>query len=232
MAQKPTSKVATDKRLAPALKIAISCVLLIHLLAITAEPFRFFTRSARGTSPASDPARLALAPYIEFAYFNHGYFFFAPEPLSSHLMECQLELPDGRRQSLVFPDKRQQWPRLLYHRHFMLAEFLHQLHVPPFQAELAEGDPRLARDWRAERQLYESVRDSMSAHVSEKYGATAVRIERLEHRLPSDTEVFLQKLPLDSPTLYLTLPDAPFGPVVKPPLEIRKPAGRAEEVRP
>lgn len=202
-------------RLSPAWKWIISGLVLLHLLAVTAEPFRFFTRSARGTSPAADPARWALAPYIELAYLNHGYFFFAPEPGPSHLMECRLDMPDSSQVSLTFPDKRKQWPRLLYHRHFMLAEFLNQLHVPPVDATVVDEGPALAAAWQAERSLFERVRDSMSQHVAAKFGASSARIERLEHRLPSDDEVFRQRLALDSPTLYVTLPDAP--PSMSPP---------------
>ena len=124
-------------------------------------------------------------------------------------MECHLTMPDQQQVSVTFPDKHKQWPRLLYHRHFMLAEFLHQLHVPPFDAELAGDDERFAREWQAERGVFELVRDSMSQHTEAKFGATAARIERLEHRLPSDDEVLRQRLPLDSPVLYITLPDAP-----------------------
>ncbi len=194
--------------LSPTWKWVISGLVLLHLLAVTAEPFRFFTRSARGTSPASDPARWVLAPYIELAYLNHGYFFFAPEPGPSHLMECLLEMPDSSQVSLMFPDRRTQWPRLLYHRHFMLAEFLNQLHVFPADAAVAGEDPSRLEAWQAERSVFERVRDSMSQHVATKFGASSARIERVEHRLPSDDEVFRQRLPLDSPTLYVTLPDA------------------------
>lgn len=194
----------------------VSGLIVLQLVAVVAEPFRFFTRSRRGTSPLADPARLWLAPYVEFAYLNHGYFFFAPEPGPSHLLDCQLTMPDGRLVSLTFPDKQKQWPRLLYHRHFMLAEFLHQLHVPPFDERVAGEDQSLARDWRIERQTFEQVRQSMSAHVASKFGAQQVRIERLEHRLPSDDEVFRQRLPLNDPQLYVTLPDAPLVDVPLP----------------
>lgn len=196
-------------------KWAISGLVVLHLLAVTAEPFRFFTRSARGTSPAADPARWLLSPYIELAYLNHGYFFFAPEPGPSHLMECRLEMPDASQVSVTFPDRRKQWPRLLYHRHFMLAEFLHQLHVPPVDLALVESDPALAEAWQAERSLFERVRNSMSEHVTAKFGARSTSIQRIEHRLPSDDEVFRQRLALDSPTLYVVLPDAP--PALGPP---------------
>lgn len=234
MAQRkiPEVNVASDRgggslrQLKPRWKWLLSAVVVLHLLAVVAEPFRFFTRSSRGTSPAADPARQWLAPYVEFAYLNHGYFFFAPEPGPSHLIECRMSLPDERQVSLVFPDKKKQWPRLLYHRHFMLAEFLHQLHVPPFDASLVGDDQRFASDWQAERKVFEGVRDSMAQHVATKFGAQTARIERLEHRLPSDDEVFRQRLPLNSPTLYIALPDAPFE--TAPPAR----AAAAEEIQP
>ena len=200
----------------------ISGLVMLQLLAVTSEPFRFFTRSARGTSPAADPVRWALGPYVEFAYLNHGYFFFAPEPGPSHLMQCRLEMPDSSQVSITFPDKRKQWPRLLYHRHFMLAEFLHQLHVPPVDPALVAGDPALDEAWQAERSLFERVRESMSTHVSAKFGARSTTIQRIEHRLPSDDEVFRQRLALDSPSLYIVLPDAP--PALGPPPASQLPA--------
>lgn len=191
-------------------KIAISVLLLAHCLAVVAEPFRFFTRSSRGNSPAADPVRLTLSPYIEFAYLNHGYFFFAPEPGPSHLMECELNFGEEEVGRLRFPDKQAQWPRLLYHRHFMLAEFLHQLHVPPVQTAIVEGDDQLLRDWQADRRRFELVRDSMARHVMSRYAADAAAISRVEHRLPSSDEVLVQRLPLNDPTLYVILPDAPI----------------------
>lgn len=195
-------------------KIVLSVLIVLHLLAVTAEPLRFFTRSSRGTSPATDPARVWLAPYVEFAYLNHGYFFFAPEPGPSHLLECRLEYGDAKFGDvevgrLRFPDKRAQRPRLLYHRHFMLAEFLHQLHVPPVQSTVVGDDRRLLADWQADRARYEMIRDSMTRHLVARYGADGAVIERVEHRLPSDVEVLTQRLPLDDPSLYVILPDTP-----------------------
>lgn len=199
--------------LAPIWKGVISLAVVLQLLALTAEPFRFFTRSPRGTSPAADPVRSMLGPYVEFAYLNHGYFFFAPEPGPSHLIDCKLTDESGEESTLRFPDRQLQWPRLLYHRHFMLTENLHQLWVPPLAPEIA--DPNMASDWQAERKRYTLIRSSMENHLKERYGAKRATIERVEHRLPSDEEVFAQKLKLTDSSLYFTLPDtAPESPVV------------------
>ena len=218
-------------------KIALSLIIVVQLRSVVAEPFRFFTRSSRGTSPAADPARELLAPYVEFAYLNHGYFFFAPEPGPSHLMECHLTYEDGSTANLRFPDKHAQWPRLLYHRHFMLSEFLNQLHVPPVDAGLTRNDPELARSWEFDRRRFEMIQDSMRVHIRERYQATSVEIDRVEHRLPSYDEVFDQRLPLNAPGFYVTLMDAPPRPPNEAdgamrPMIFREPDVGAEEVIP
>lgn len=204
-------------------KLLISALIVLHLLAVVAEPFAFFTRGANSASPAALPIRVNLAPYVEFGYLNHGYFFFAPNPGPSHLLECHLKTSSGEQSRLRLPDRKAQWPRLLYHRHFMLAEFLHQLHVPPVTAqdEALTPDKELLAAWRIERGRFEMVRDSMLKHLRTRYDAESAEILRLEHRLPSSTEVFRDKVRLSDERLYLALPDAsvdemPAAPLAEP----------------
>lgn len=196
-------------RLSPRMKWIVSGAIAFHVLAVVAEPFQFFTRSQRGVSEASVPFRNLVAPYTEFAYLNHGYFFFAPEPGPSHLMQCELSFEDAEAARLRFPDKSAQWPRLLYHRHFMLAEFLHMMHVEPPPANPSPGlDPELMRPWREARQQFETVRNSMQDHLIKRYKARDARILRIEHRLPSSEEVLEAGMKLDDAQLYLSLPDS------------------------
>lgn len=201
-------------------KWAVSALLIFHLLAVLAEPFAFFTRGADAPSPLAMPIRSTLAPYVEFGYLNHGYFFFAPNPGPSHLLECQLKSNDGQVSRLRLPDLKAQWPRLLYHRHFMLAEFLHQLHVPPITEEIAANTPdkELLRNWQIERNRFEMVRSSMIHHLKVRYGVDTAEIQRLEHRLPSDVEVFRERMRLNDERLYVVLPDVPLDPTVPQPL--------------
>ncbi len=209
----PTSaaKTTPNQPLARSIKIVLSVLVVVQLLAVVAEPFRFFTLSTRGTSPAADPVRQVLAPYVEFAYLNHGYFFFAPEPGPSHLIDCRFTTQDGDTAYLRFPDRRAQWPRLLYHRHFMLTENLHQLWIhPPHDELIAEDDPLLP-EWQSERARFEAVRASMMRHLVHRYDAQTVEIDRVEHRLPSDDEVFVERIRLNDKRLYVTLPDAPLA---------------------
>ena len=60
----------------------------------------------------------------------NGYRFFAPEPGPSHLIRYEVTLPDGTRKEGFFPDRAHHQPRLLYHRYFMLSEFVNTLDNP------------------------------------------------------------------------------------------------------
>lgn len=196
-------------------KVILSILVSLQMLAVTAEPLQFFTRSARGVSEATVPIKTLMKPYTDFAYLNHGYFFFAPEPGPSHLIECKLQFDEeSESASIRFPDKNAQWPRLLYHRHFMLSEFLHQLYVEPVPHDLPNVDQRLVGDWRQARRQFEMIRNSMQVHLASRYGAAEATIERLEHRLPSSDEVLGEGLRLDDPSLYIPLPDAPAEPAM------------------
>ncbi len=200
----------------------LSGLLVLHLVAVVAEPFRFFTNSNRGTSPAADTPRNWLAPYIEFAYLNHGYFFFAPEPGPSHLLEFQFPDEDGSAKSVRYPDRRAQWPRLLYHRHFMLTENLHQLWVPPVDLQLQSAtqptreQAQLLDAWQQDRQRYERIRDSMVRHVSQRFGVDDVAMSRIEHVLLTPDEVHLRHTRLNDPSLYVVLPDVSNDPAAPP----------------
>lgn len=203
--------------------------IVLQLLAVLAEPLRFFSfGTTRGSSPAADPVRVALAPYVEFAFLNHGYFFFAPEPGPSHLIQADLHFLDGSTRQVRYPDKAAQRPRLLYHRHFMLSEFLNQLHAPPVDPQLVKTLPGPeAQAWTANRLRYEMVRDSMQRHLVTRFGAQSVAIQRVRHILPGSDAVLEQRLPLNDPSLYVVLPDSIESPTsvsneysVGPPLRL------------
>jgi len=60
--------------------------------------------------------------YLNLLYLNHGYEFFAPDPAGTHVIDYQVTQSDGAVVEGRLPSHDQQWPRLLYHRHMMLAE--------------------------------------------------------------------------------------------------------------
>ena len=190
-------------------RAAISLLVVLHLLAVLGEPMRMFTQGRQPSAPDAAIVRSGLGPYIDFMYLHHGYFFFAPNPGPSHLMDITLIDADGSRRHLRLPDHQAQWPRLLYHRHFMLSEFLFQLYTPPV-APSVDGKTNPDREqWLLERSRFESVRNSMEKHLAARYGATRAEIQLMEHRLPTAIEVFDEKVKLNDEKLYVLIPDLP-----------------------
>lgn len=61
--------------------------------------------------------------YLECLYLNHGWHFFAPDPGPSHLLTFEWTDSSGQTSELTWPNRDIQ-PRLLYHRHLMLTEFV------------------------------------------------------------------------------------------------------------
>ena len=104
----------------PTRRRLVSALLLGHLAAIFIAPW-----SSPPPAPllAQKAARL-IEPYLTAAYLNHGYRFFAPDPGPSHLVRYSLTQADGTVLQGRIPDPQRDWPRLLYHRHFMITESL------------------------------------------------------------------------------------------------------------
>jgi hypothetical protein len=208
MARKNKSDTSIRRAIPPASpwsarrRLGVSVVLVIHLLAVFIAPFTFASSGPDATSPFAIALMNGLRPYIDMMYLNHGYFFFAPEPGPSHLLRCRLEFDDGREPvELTFPDRRKQWPRLLYHRHFMLSEQLNSLFIP---ADPPEDAPELRDAWRRQRAVYETRRESFVNHLRHRHGASHVSLTRVQHRPPAHAEV-LEGLRLTDPSLYRDL---------------------------
>jgi hypothetical protein len=166
-------------------RVGISILLIGHLWAVIGRPFEFATQGPYGTSPSASALYAPIRGYSEFAYLNHGYAFFAPDPGPSHYFQAAVTDQQGQRAEYKFPDLDDQWPRLLYHRHFMLAEFFNDVHHPPGSPpeELA-NDAVASANWIRGRQRFEDVRDSILNHLRKKHPNCEVAIRRVEHRQP------------------------------------------------
>jgi hypothetical protein len=157
-------------------KIVISLALAVHLAAVFVGPW-----SVEPSSMMSGYAWRALRPYLEGAYLNHGYHFFAPEPGPSHLIRYELEFADGTTRTGEFPNLSEQQPRLLYHRHFMMSEFIN---VAPPDSEWAKTYAR-----------------SYANHLLTEFGATKVTLHLRRHLIPPPDAV-LEGLSLKDPRFY------------------------------
>ena len=89
-------------------------------------------------------------------------------------------MPDGSTRSGSIPDRDGDWPRLLYHRRFMVAEKIAAF-VPPPDAP-AEVRQRARASWLP---LVKGVAGNLLRNT----GGATVTLERVEHYLPDPSEV-------------------------------------------
>ncbi len=216
----------------------VGAVALGHLFAVFLAPLNFSCEN--GSSPFVRPVHTLFRPYIDAMYLDHGYFFFAPNPGPSHLVRYKLEFDDGRPEITgTFPNLKENRPRLMYHRYFMLAESLNNTFVPPegpikgtppldvrgmSDATQARIDKLLEDEfatsmkaWKHRRGQYEALKKSIGDHLCYRYGAKSATITRVEHfQLSPDISRALD-LRLDLPLTYRDLPEAIQPPeVIKP----------------
>src|SRR5438132_1329515 len=131
---------AQPRQLAARWRVLITLALLLHLTAVIAAPWS-------GPEPGGPLSEMVVHPfrqYLDATYCGHGYRFFAPAPGPSHLVQYTLTMPDGDIKTGRFPDKQTEWPRLFYHRHFMLTDKLGNIlgpEPPP------DAPPEIHREW-------------------------------------------------------------------------------------
>ncbi len=105
--------------------------------------------------------------YANLLYINNGYDFFSPDPSVSHLIRYEVfDQAGGSIAKGTLPDRREQWPRLLYHRYMMLVD--------------QSSDPRNATiGW--ETKIADRLLD---AHAGDH-----VRLVKVRHQLLTPAEV-------------------------------------------
>ena len=220
---------ASNSSWPPWKKWAASALIALHVTAVFWAPFAFACNVEGSSSPLADPIARALRPYIEALYLDHGYFFFAPNPGPSHLVEYKVEFADGRAAVTGrFPELASEQPRLLYHRHFMLAEALNNSFAPP-QAPPEPTAPPLTASaaeralfrsvqrayqadlaaWRHQRRQYEAMKRSFEEHLKHEFGGSKVMLTRIEHRPATPAEVEQLGRKLSAPESYTNLSEDP-----------------------
>lgn len=148
------------------LKWVGSCLILVHITAIFIAP--------ASVGPSSEAIRnvwTIMSPYLYATNLNHGYHFFAPEPGASTLVEYVVVKEDGERIWGRMPDRRTMYPRLLYHRYFMLTEFL---------GGVSPDDP-----------MRPAVIESYARQLMKNHHGTSVELKMVTHQLSSRERVLL-----------------------------------------
>jgi hypothetical protein len=188
----------------------ISVLILFHLCAVILPPLAFQTSGVDGPSPLIGTLIRPFAGYGQFLYLDRGYAFFAPDPGPSHLIQAATTGPDESITERMYPDRKDHWPRLLYHRHFMLSEYLNEVYWPPGPPdEMFQIDPAGAEIWQQRRGRYEYVRQSMIDHLQAENEGREVAIRRIEHLLPGLQDFVAEPIALDDPRMYRVLLDQP-----------------------
>ena len=130
----------------PEKRTFVSVAILIALFVVVLGP----VTNPIATEELTGPIGKLMAPVHQTLYLGHGYRFFAPDPGPSHLLIYKLHHPDGSITDHQFPDTQVNWPRLLYHRWFMLSETIFEEHVAQpdresfalMQADMTKGIER------------------------------------------------------------------------------------------
>lgn len=195
----------------------------LHCAAVVAEPLRFFSQSDFQAGPEFVWLRERMAPYVEWLYLDHGYFFFAPNPGPNHLVGVRVIPPTtpargeplrlavpidlDRDVDWYFPNRPRQWPRLLYHRYFMLSEFYNNSFAPPALPEEDQKDLLFVDRWRQDRGFYSALSQSIEHAVARKLSVDRVELLRFERALLSAEQVLGEGWKLNDPRGLELLPE-------------------------
>lgn len=174
---------------APARWLA-SLLLVYHLMAVLIEPISL------PPSILGDGLRPYFQSYIAATFLGHAYKFFAPDPGPSHIVRYEVTLADGSTRHGTLPDRQQHWPRLLYHRHFMLTEFIDDGRPAAVWESLPPGaTPPPAPPWR------QRFINSYAEHLLAGDQAREVKLYYRIHLIPTPGDVN-DGMRLDDPSLY------------------------------
>jgi hypothetical protein len=121
-----------------------------------------------------------VRPLVGALFLGHGYRFFAPDPGPGHSIRWSMVMADGSIRQGSIPDCDTDWPRLLYHRRFMISEKIAALVPPP------DAPEEVRRQSRGEWQPL--VKD-VAGQLLRRHGGSQVTLRMIEHYLPTPEEV-------------------------------------------
>jgi hypothetical protein len=112
-----------------------------------------------------------MGPYLDQLFMGGGYNFFSPDPGACLIIRYVVDMPDGSQVRGQIPDLDTQWPRLRYHRYFMISSQANR-----FRPEANNGHP-------------------IALYLLKKHGGRRVRLDLLVHFLLTPEEVIAGKDP-------------------------------------
>lgn len=201
----PANQPSTATPWSPRRRAVVSVLIALHLAAVFSAPC--------AGPPPSSPLERNIAglfePYLQAAFLNHGYRFFAPNPGPSHLIRYELIDADGQATSGRFPNLSEHQPRLLYHRHFMLSETIFSLTRPitdpPANFTSVEEHEAYERDAKAAREISEPLLTAVARDLKQRHGAQRVKLFMVQHDIPRPDQT-AAGMKLDDPSLFREQP--------------------------
>lgn len=203
----PKEQTESWKRWSPFWRVTASVLIGLHILAVFAAPW-----SSPPPSPLlAQEVTQVMMPYQVSAFLNHGYRFFAPDPGPSHIIRYEMTMADGSVKHGRMPDPQEQWPRLLYHRHFMMTEMMYNNQAqindnPPLDLMTEEEKSRLAARNERARNLVRLMSDGIATQLLKKHQGERVHLFLQRHEIPFP-EAVQEGMQLDDPSLYVDLVD-------------------------
>ena len=192
-------------------KAVVGSLATVHLLAVFSAPWA-------SPEPSSDLAKSvsgAFTPYQQFMSLDNGYRFFAPDPGPSHLVRYQVIAGEEVIAEGKFPDIERHWPRLHYHRQFMLSEMMYQLAsaVPEVPPGILPDDV-MTKSERKQVVLLEersyALQQSIADHLLAGFpDASSVRLIGQTHSVPGQFDV-QRGMELSDQRLYQEVPLGSF----------------------
>ncbi len=147
-----------------------------------------------GPAPASALASRIiqpLRPLVGALYLGHGYRFFAPDPGPGHAIRWTMRKADGSTLAGTLPDPAVDWPRLLYHRRFMIAEKIAGL-VPAADA------PEEVR--REAKPQWQPLVMGVAGQLLRRHGGSEVELTMVEYDLPTPEDTIAGRVAPDVET--------------------------------
>jgi hypothetical protein len=195
-------------------RLAVSIVLVGYLSIVLLGPLS----NPVGSEFLTRPLARAIAPIHRTLFLGHGYRFFGPDPGPSHLVVYRFVDGDGELIEKRFPDRDEIWPRLMYHRWFMLSETVFQEHNFTVDREsFLENDKELTRQVEALRlrgkysiaNRIESERRQLAIqyHNSRKRIdelVTSIAKNLMQRHQSNHIELFVQERSIPFPAAVLT----------------------------
>lgn len=174
----------------PIIRVVISLLIVWHFTSIFLAALSIGVTSDLVMRVSQKPP---MQWYLDALYLNQGHSFFAPEVGPGHLIRYQLFDQSGRVMDQgELPSRKEYWPRLFYHRHFMLAD----------QAEIPSDNKQFRDYWQ---RLFLEAYGRHLLRVNEN--AQSVRLQRIAH-WPLPREFAKQGKKMTDPQSYEVMGEA------------------------